>query len=167
VRNGFGMAFDPVTGELWDTENGPTRMNEINLVLEGFNSGWNGLMGPVSEDPEGDDAGDLVGDSNTGSVYLFRLNGDRDGFVLSGDLADVVLDESDEGNPANLAAFLFGEDFGSVTDLRVGPDGAVHLLSLGNFSDGAGSVYRLVPEPGPAALVIAALAGPCRRRAAA
>jgi hypothetical protein len=32
--------FDPVTGKLWDTENGPTFGDGINLVNPGFNSGW-------------------------------------------------------------------------------------------------------------------------------
>ncbi|MGH7928953.1 MAG: PQQ-dependent sugar dehydrogenase, partial [Candidatus Binatia bacterium] len=58
VRNSFGMAFDPVTGELWDTENGPNSYDEINLVLPGFNSGWQQIMGPDSRDPQG--VGDLV-----------------------------------------------------------------------------------------------------------
>jgi glucose/arabinose dehydrogenase len=40
IRNSFGMDFDPVTGKLWDTENGPTSGDEINLVEPGFNSGW-------------------------------------------------------------------------------------------------------------------------------
>src|SRR5215217_4307430 len=36
LRNGFGMTFDPVTGYIWDTENGPDYGDEINLVLPGF-----------------------------------------------------------------------------------------------------------------------------------
>jgi glucose/arabinose dehydrogenase len=48
VRNSFGIAFDPVTGNLWDTENGPDRMDEINQVRAGFNSGWQDVMGPSS-----------------------------------------------------------------------------------------------------------------------
>jgi glucose/arabinose dehydrogenase len=39
VRNSFGIAFDPVTGKLWDTENGAGSNDEINLVEPGFNSG--------------------------------------------------------------------------------------------------------------------------------
>jgi glucose/arabinose dehydrogenase len=39
MRNSFGMDFDPVTGKLWDTENGPNYGDEINLVEPGFNSG--------------------------------------------------------------------------------------------------------------------------------
>lgn len=40
IRNSFGLDFDPVTGNLWDTENGPYFGDEINLVKKGFNSGW-------------------------------------------------------------------------------------------------------------------------------
>lgn len=45
VRNSFGIDFDPVTGNLWDSENGPGHSDEINLVEPGFNSGWNQIMG--------------------------------------------------------------------------------------------------------------------------
>ena len=45
VRNSFGLDFDPVTGRLWDTENGAGSADEINLVDPGFNSGWIDIMG--------------------------------------------------------------------------------------------------------------------------
>ena len=45
IRNSFGMDFDPVTGKLWDTENGPAFGDEINLVEPGFNSGWSKVQG--------------------------------------------------------------------------------------------------------------------------
>jgi len=47
IRNSFGIDFDPVTGNLWDTENGPQYGDEINLVKPGFNSGWKQVMGPI------------------------------------------------------------------------------------------------------------------------
>ena len=49
VRNSFGLDIDPVTGVLWDTENGDKDFDEINLVKPGFNSGWRQLMGPLAE----------------------------------------------------------------------------------------------------------------------
>ena len=55
LRNSFGMGFDPVSGELWDTENGPTSFDEVNLVGRGFNSGWEQIMGPDSRDPQGEE----------------------------------------------------------------------------------------------------------------
>jgi aldose sugar dehydrogenase len=45
IRNSFGIAFDPITGNLWDTENGPGFGDEINLVKPGFNSGWHKVQG--------------------------------------------------------------------------------------------------------------------------
>jgi glucose/arabinose dehydrogenase len=45
IRNSFGMDFDPITGKLWDTENGPDFGDEINLVDPGFNSGWKKVQG--------------------------------------------------------------------------------------------------------------------------
>jgi len=45
IRNSFGLGFDPITGTLWDTENGPHEGDEINLVNSGFNSGWQEIVG--------------------------------------------------------------------------------------------------------------------------
>ncbi|MGC2429280.1 MAG: PQQ-dependent sugar dehydrogenase [Nitrososphaeraceae archaeon] len=45
IRNSFGIDFDPVSGKLWDTENGPKYGDEVNLVEPGFNSGWVQVMG--------------------------------------------------------------------------------------------------------------------------
>jgi len=38
IRNSFGMNFDPVTGNLWDTENRADYGDEINLVEPEFNT---------------------------------------------------------------------------------------------------------------------------------
>jgi glucose/arabinose dehydrogenase len=48
IRNSFGIEFDPVTGQLWDAENGEDVFDEINLVQPGFNSGWKQVMGPIA-----------------------------------------------------------------------------------------------------------------------
>ena len=202
VRNSFGLAFDPRTQQLWDSENGPDRMDEINLVAPGFNSGWTILMGPETRDPEGQDRQDLVdlalqstysdpefsfaspigitaigflagsalgtgyddgvlvGDNNTGALYLLRLNQTRDGFVLSGDLADLVADSAAERD-----RLAFGQGFGVVTGIEAGPDGALYVLSLSGHA-----IYRLAPVPEPTSaamlaqglLLLALLAG--RRR---
>ena len=53
IRNSFGLGVDPVTGYLWDTENGEHYYDEINLVKPRFNSGWNSVMGPSDrENPD-------------------------------------------------------------------------------------------------------------------
>lgn len=58
IRNSFGLDFDPLTGVLWDTENGPANYDEINAVKPGFNSGWEQVMGPI--DRSGVDQSNLV-----------------------------------------------------------------------------------------------------------
>jgi glucose/arabinose dehydrogenase len=192
VRNSFGLTVDPVTGFLWDTENGNQDMDEINLVPSAMNSGWSILMGPEARDPDGHTSLDLVnilaqstysdpefsfedsigitsigflagsalgsgyddavlvGDHNTGSLYLFRLNGARDGFDLSGDLADMVADGDER------LQLVFGSNFWSTTGIEVGPDGAVYLLSYRRDS-----IYRItaIPEPGTAGTLALGLLG--------
>jgi glucose/arabinose dehydrogenase len=39
-RNSFGLGIDPLTGRLWQSENGPTCEDELNLVVPGGNYGW-------------------------------------------------------------------------------------------------------------------------------
>jgi glucose/arabinose dehydrogenase len=55
IRNSFGITFDPITGVLWQTENGPSKYDEINLVKPGFNSGWQTVMGPIARSGESQD----------------------------------------------------------------------------------------------------------------
>jgi glucose/arabinose dehydrogenase len=52
IRNSFGIDFDPVTGNLWDTEIGPDKDDEVNLVEPGFNSGWRKIQGLAGSNSE-------------------------------------------------------------------------------------------------------------------
>ena len=174
IRNSFGMAFDPVSGKLWITHNGPDSYDEIDLVERGINSGWNKIMGPDGRDPQnqsdlfqipGSHYADpkfswfntvgptgiaflnstalgaqyendvFVGDVNNGNLYLFPVNGARNGFVLTGGLADKVAD-----NAAELNQVIFGTGFNGITDLKVGPDGFLYVVSIG-----AGAIYVIRP----------------------
>jgi glucose/arabinose dehydrogenase len=47
-RNGFGLAFDPITGSLWESENGDDAFDEMNRITAGSNGGWIQIMGPVN-----------------------------------------------------------------------------------------------------------------------
>jgi glucose/arabinose dehydrogenase len=67
IRNSFGLALDPVTGDLWDTENGLFDYDEINRLTPGTNSGWERIMGPDARDPQG--VGDLFDVPGAGSTY--------------------------------------------------------------------------------------------------
>ncbi len=47
VRNAFGLAFDPKSGNLWDAQNGDDSFTELNRVEPGANLGWIQVMGPL------------------------------------------------------------------------------------------------------------------------
>lgn len=59
-RNGFGMDFDPRSGDLWFSENGPATYDELNRAVAGMNGGWRRILGPesrnqgINELPAGD-----------------------------------------------------------------------------------------------------------------
>ncbi len=186
IRNSFGMAFDPVTGKLWDTENGPSYGDEINLVNPGFNSGWTKIQGIWQATGESGGAGPVaplhptnlvdfsgkgvyrapefawlqviapssltflnssklgkqyqddmfVGDVLYGNIYDFKLDQNRTGLLLSGPLAGEVAHTTSE-----LAGVIFGKGFGLTTDIQVGPDGYLYVLSYTG-----GSIYKIVPS---------------------
>jgi aldose sugar dehydrogenase len=48
IRNSYGMNFDPISGDLWQNENGDDTFSELNRVVPGWNSGWVQIMGPSS-----------------------------------------------------------------------------------------------------------------------
>ena len=200
IRNSFGIAFDPVSGKLWDTENGGTNYDEINLIEPGFNSGSQQLEGLSAlhkdfskskletfhgkghySDPEftwNDTVGltgikflnseklgkqyenDLfAGDFHNGNLYHFDLNKKRTGLSLTGPLKDKIANKDDE-----LRNALFGQGFGGITDIKVGPDGYLYVLSLYQGGDNCeitnkkssdcvryesdvlGTIFRIVPK---------------------
>jgi glucose/arabinose dehydrogenase len=191
VKNSFGIGLDPVTDNLWDTENGPQFGDEINLVKPGFNSGWEKVQGiwklnqtrekdgifdnstkgvefvdfsskgkysnpefvwdkPVAPTAlaflDSDKLGQqytndiFVGSAKKGTLFHFDLKPDRESLDLIGDLADLVYSKKDDSSK-----IVFGENFGVVTDLKVGPDGYLYVVS-GSGETGKGAIYRIVPN---------------------
>jgi glucose/arabinose dehydrogenase len=128
IRNSFGFDFDPLTGILWDAENGPADYDEINVVKPGFNSGWREVMGPI--EAEGISTSDLVqfqGSHYADPVFSWRqsigitdiefLNSTKLGERFAGNLfvGDI--------NNGNLYFFTLnssrtGLDFGSIEGLE-------------------------------------------------
>ena len=49
IRNSFGITFDPITGNLWMTDNGPGKFDENNLVENKFNGGWAKITGNIND----------------------------------------------------------------------------------------------------------------------
>ncbi|MGI8720024.1 MAG: PQQ-dependent sugar dehydrogenase [Nitrososphaeraceae archaeon] len=188
IRNGFGLDFDPITGKLWDTENGPEYGDEINLVEPGFNSGVRKIMGFWTKSSSGqlviikgvdnyDGAtlvnfngkgkysspelawnqtiaptaikflnsnkygkeyqNDVLVGSNIGYVFHFNLKPNRTELDLKGPLKDrIANNRTDE-----LTDNTFGKGFGSISDITVGPDGYLYIVSLTR-----GENYRIIPS---------------------
>src|SRR5262245_32543661 len=40
IRNSFGITFDPVNGDLWESENGESDYDEVNRIPAAMNGGW-------------------------------------------------------------------------------------------------------------------------------
>lgn len=176
IRSSFGLDFDPLTGNLWDTENGDYCCDEINLVEKGFNSGWNKVQGVWSLSQTGEQQ-IMVNDSSTNFLELVTFDGKgkysspelswnyvaaptalkfltsdnlgkqyrNDMFVgnfneqilyhfdLSENRRELLfkntLPNKTAENSEDLEAHIFGKEFGRITDLDVGPDGNLYVLS--------------------------------------
>jgi glucose/arabinose dehydrogenase len=71
IRNTFGMAFDPVSGDLWLEENGDDTFSQLSRVVPGLNSGWVQIRGPVSRIAEYKAVEtSMVADPCIGGVYF-------------------------------------------------------------------------------------------------
>ena len=196
IRNSFGMDFDPVTGNLWDTENGNDCCDEINLVEPGFNSGWDKVQGvwqlndsrmkqrvfKETSDSDGEDKlvtfkgkgmysspeftwnhsvgpsalkflnsdklgkqyeNDIfIGNVNDQTIYHFDLTNDRRQLLLNGNLTDKISDSSKE-----MKGVIFAKGLLRVTDIEVGPDGNLYVLSHSWDADNQhlrmGTIFRI------------------------
>jgi hypothetical protein len=78
----------------------------------------------------------FVGDILNGALYRFDLDQNRTDLALTGLLSDSVVDEPSENEEA-----IFGSNFGGITDIKVGTDGYLYVLS---FVDG--TIYRIAPS---------------------
>ena len=78
----------------------------------------------------------LVGDFNTGLLYKFNLNNDRTSFVFNEhELTDLVGNIGDK-----MHEIIHGTGFGAITDIKVGPDGLIYVVSIKS-----GTIYRIIP----------------------
>jgi glucose/arabinose dehydrogenase len=159
-RNSLGLAFNPVTGDLWNNENGPYGGDEINIIKPGLNYGWpkvsygrdysgpqivnfaEGMTGPIvfwapSIAPSGMAfyTGDRFPDWKNNVLVGAMLGGAVQGV---GHLERIVFNENwDETARQSLLTDLKQR----IRDVRQGPDGLVYVLT----DEENGALIRLEP----------------------
>ena len=183
IKNSFGLAFDPLTGNLWDTEPGRLKNDEINIVNPGFNGGFGVMQGletlvPAAQSALVDFSGkgkyhdpelvwykkvvptglaflssDRLGKQYQndlfvgtyladGKIYHFKLNASRTHLALPESLTSQLsipklIDAWDSLRPDPIT---FGDGFGGISDITMGPDGYLYVVSINT-----GTIYRIIP----------------------
>ena len=168
IRNSFGLTVDPITGNIWDTENGPSFSDEINLVEPGFNSGWRSIMGPASSadeikalvflspnsnysdpeiswlEPTAVTDIEFINSTSLGPDYTNNIlvgdnnNGNLYFFKLNDQRNGLEIQDAVIDSEEELNNYILGTGFGSITDIQTGPDGDIYVVSLES-----GSIYKI------------------------
>ena len=159
-RNSLGLAFNPVTGDLWNNENGPYGGDEINIIKAGGNYGWpkvsfgrdysgpriesfgEGMIGPIvfwapSIAPSGMAfyTGDRFPEWKNNVLVGAMLGGAVQGV---GHLERLVFNQNwDETSRQSLLTDLKQR----IRDVRQGPDGLIYVLT----DEDNGALLRLEP----------------------
>jgi len=157
LRNPWRFSFDPVKGWLWASDAGQSRREEINIIENGKNYGWNIKEGSLCYNPpSGCDPTGLVDpvweyDTFSGSVviggYVYR--GEKfpelDGIYIYGDFKGRIWGLSYDGiNPPDNTLLLDSDLI--ISSFGVDKDNALYILSFDN-----GHIYvveSLVPDLG-------------------
>jgi glucose/arabinose dehydrogenase len=153
LRNSFGFDFDPQTGDLWETENGPECNDELNRIQPGANYAW----GPSF------DCGSVPAPLDTNADGPLPRMLPLEFFTPTIAPTGMAFCDSCALGPAAEGTFFFGTskagslyqvslnltrddiasvdtvlvDPGRITSLEEAPDGRIY------FSDLAGRIFRL------------------------
>jgi glucose/arabinose dehydrogenase len=155
-RNPLGLYFDTPTGRLWETEFGPRGGDELNLIEGGGNYGWfavtqghhyngepakgvrnvEGMTDPVfAFGPPSINPGNLV-------VYRGALFPDWEGDILMPTMSrKLVRMEITRGTSVTAMETLLEDLKQRFRDIKVGPDGAVYILT----DERAGALLKITP----------------------
>ena len=170
IRNTYGLDIDPVTGILWDTENGHRDFDEVNLVQKKFNSGWSKIQGPIKDNQEtpiingyeySDPEFSWERPVAVTSIHFIQSplfpeyeNSVLIGSFVGGILYKFELNENrdgfrfDDNNLKDLVLnkedspneIIFGTGFAGITDIKEGPDGSIYIVTIGD-----GKIFRISP----------------------
>jgi glucose/arabinose dehydrogenase len=155
-RNIQGMTVHPQTGEIWTHEHGPRGGDEVNILQAGTNYGWPeitygiGYSGlPITSDTHKDGMAQPLHywDPSIAPSGMALYSGDLfpqwqgDVFVGALKLRKLVRLETNGNDKVIAEEDLLTDLNERLRDVRVGPDGALWLLSDAR----QGKLYRMAP----------------------
>ncbi len=139
-RNPQGLAWQPGTNRLYETEHGPSGIapdccrDEVNLIEPGKNYGWPEITGDLTR------AGMVSPIIHSGNNTTWAPSGAT--FVTQGPWAGSLLFTGlrglalyrltlDKNDPSKVASFerLFQNEYGRLRDVYQAPDGAIYVLT--------------------------------------
>jgi aldose sugar dehydrogenase len=157
-RNPQGLAFSPVTGQMWESEHGPRGGDELNVIREGHNYGWPVITYGINYDgtPITDH---LVQDGMDQPVthwvpsiatsaiafYTGNLFPEWKNNLFLGSLAAQELRRIELNGDTVVGQEVLFKGIGRVRDVVNGPDGYLYLVL--NEPD---RIERIVPASGTA-----------------
>jgi glucose/arabinose dehydrogenase len=142
MRSPEGLAFDPKTGRLWQNDHGPRGGDELNIVEKGKNYGWPTVARGI--DYPGGPIGVTRMDGMEEPVYFWdpviapsglafysgNLFPEWKNSMFVGGLRGALLDRLEIRNDKVVAEEPLLAELGTrIRDVRVGPDGAVYVLT--------------------------------------
>ncbi len=165
IRNAMGLIVHPVTGEIWENENGPQGGDEINIIKPGLNYGWpvisygrsytgdlTGNSGPSSSEPVGERLEQpwLFWAPSIAISGMAFYTGDRfpewKGSLFVGGLVGEQLQRLvlNERGLAIRRDSLLTTLKQRIREVRQGPDGLLYVLT----DEEAGALLRIEPADG-------------------
>lgn len=162
-RNPQGIAWHPLTDQLFATEHGPSGFDgpgggdEVNIITKGGNYGWPIVSHEKSDSrfispllvftPAEAPGGALF---YKGSVFPQFRNNYFFGLLKGEGIMRVVLDEDDANNVVQYEK-LAGVEVGRIRDVLEGLDGFIYFMTSnrdgrGEVHEGDDKIYRLVPK---------------------
>lgn len=154
-RNEQGLAINPATGDLWETEHGPRGGDEVNIIGKGKNYGWPVIGYGIDYSGEKIHEATAKGDMEQPlkywvpsiapsgmSFYNGKLFPKWNGSLFTGALSGKMLVRLQiKDNAVTGEERLLQNLYERIRDVRQGPDGAIWLLT----DSSAGRIVRVSP----------------------
>ena len=155
-RNPEGMAWDPLTGMMWETEHGPTGGDDVNIIEKGHNYGWGvtsmGIQpGITKREAPGMDQPltyytPSIGPSGISFYTGNRYPGWKNNLFVAALVGQKLLRFEVKGREIVKQETLFAQ-YGRTRAVITGPDGLLYVLLQNPTGAGTG-VTLSDPTPG-------------------